>query len=61
MLDKGEIAEFDTPDKLLSIRTSIFHSMAKDAGLIDKETGARKITKAFVPKQDGSGGASSNS
>ena len=34
VLDKGEIAEFDTPEKLMQDKKSIFHSMAKDANLM---------------------------
>ena len=34
VLSQGEIVEFDTPDDLLSNEKSIFHGMAKDAGLI---------------------------
>merc|ERR1711976_373721 len=34
VLDKGNIAEFDSPDNLLANSDSIFHSMAKDAGLV---------------------------
>merc|ERR1712150_49557 len=33
VLDKGEKAEMDTPNKLLEDKNSIFHSMAKDANL----------------------------
>ena len=33
VLDKGSIAEYDSPDALLEDSNSIFHSMAKDAGL----------------------------
>jgi ATP-binding cassette, subfamily C (CFTR/MRP), member 1 len=33
VLDKGEIAEFDSPDSLLQNPDSIFYSMAKDAGI----------------------------
>lgn len=33
VLDKGVIAEFDSPDNLLGDKSTIFHSMAKDAGL----------------------------
>ena len=33
VLDKGEIAEMASPDSLLEDKNSIFHSMAKDAGL----------------------------
>lgn len=34
VLDKGEVAEFDTPQALLKKKQSIFHGMAKDAGLV---------------------------
>ena len=34
VLDKGIIAEFDSPNQLLENDNSIFHSMAKDAGLV---------------------------
>lgn len=34
VLDNGYIAEFDTPDVLLKSKSSIFHSMARDANLI---------------------------
>ena len=34
VLDKGQIAEFDTVKELLKIETGIFHSMAKAAGLL---------------------------
>ena len=34
VLDKGIIAEFDSPNDLLENTNSIFHSMAKDAGLV---------------------------
>ncbi|OXA41467.1 Canalicular multispecific organic anion transporter 2 [Folsomia candida] len=33
VLDKGQIVEFDTPVNLMSDKTTIFYSMAKDAGL----------------------------
>jgi ABC-type multidrug transport system fused ATPase/permease subunit len=34
VLDKGEIKEFDTPSSLLHDSKSLFHGMARDAGLI---------------------------
>lgn len=34
VLDAGRIAEFDSPQALLSRPSSIFHSLAKDAGLV---------------------------
>ena len=33
VLDKGRIVEFDTPEKLLENRSSVFFSMVKDAGI----------------------------
>ena len=34
VMDKGVVAEFDSPNKLLSDINSIFYSMAKEANLI---------------------------
>ena len=34
VMDKGMVAEFDSPQALLSNSNSLFHSMAKDAGII---------------------------
>ena len=34
VMDKGEVAELDSPGKLLQDRTSIFYQMTKDAGLL---------------------------
>ncbi|XP_018907576.2 multidrug resistance-associated protein 1 isoform X5 [Bemisia tabaci] len=36
VLDKGTIVEYDAPTKLLKNRSSVFYSMAKDAGLISE-------------------------
>lgn len=37
VLDQGIIAEFDTPENLLSNTNSIFYGMAKSAGLVDDD------------------------
>jgi ATP-binding cassette subfamily C (CFTR/MRP) protein 1 len=34
VLDRGILVEYDTPEALLQNKASIFHSMAKDAGLV---------------------------
>ena len=34
VLDRGIIKEFDSPQALLADKSSIFHSMAKDANLV---------------------------
>ena len=34
VLDKGQICEFDTPQNLLGLESSMLYSMAKDAGLV---------------------------
>ena len=34
VLDRGLIKEFDSPQALLADKSSIFHSMAKDANLV---------------------------
>src|SRR6201999_519397 len=34
VMDKGEIAEYDTPNALLENTNSIFYSLAKEAGLV---------------------------
>lgn len=33
VLEKGEVAEFDTPDRLLRDENSVFYALAKQAGL----------------------------
>lgn len=38
VLDKGEVAEFESPRSLLDNRNSIFYGMAKDAGLVGQQT-----------------------
>jgi len=34
VLDKGELVEYESPQKLLSQKNSVFYGMAKDAGLV---------------------------
>ena len=34
VLDAGQIKEYDTPKTLLEDKKTIFHSMARDAGLV---------------------------
>ena len=34
VLDAGRVKEFDSPQSLLDDATSVFYSMAKDAGLV---------------------------
>ena len=37
VMDKGTIAEYDTPKRLLADSQSIFYAMAKDANLVTKQ------------------------
>ena len=37
VMDKGEVAEFDTPSNLLANHQSKFYAMAKDAGLVPND------------------------
>ena len=34
VLDKGQISEFDAPNKLLENKLSIFYGLAKEAGIV---------------------------
>jgi ATP-binding cassette subfamily C (CFTR/MRP) protein 1 len=34
VLDRGNVAEFDTPKELLGRKSSRFYSLAKEAGLV---------------------------
>jgi ABC-type multidrug transport system fused ATPase/permease subunit len=34
VLDQGMVAEFDSPKALLQKKSSMFYSLAKDAGLV---------------------------
>ena len=45
VLDKGELKEYDSPDNLLKDDTTIFYSLARDAGLTDEtsETYSEKL------------------
>lgn len=38
VLDKGMVAEFQSPAELLNNRNSIFYGMAKDAGLVSNNS-----------------------
>lgn len=38
VLDKGQVAEYQSPKSLLDNRNSIFYGMAKDAGLVGNQT-----------------------
>lgn len=44
VLDKGEIAEFDTPDNLLNNPDTIFYSMAKNSGIVMPNGNDKKST-----------------
>jgi ABC-type proline/glycine betaine transport system ATPase subunit len=46
VLDQGKIAEYDSPQVLLSNKESIFFGMAKNAGLV-KETNNTEIDEAI--------------
>jgi len=38
VLDAGVIREFDSPTNLLALKTSLFHSLASDAGIVKIES-----------------------
>jgi ABC-type multidrug transport system fused ATPase/permease subunit len=46
VMDAGKVAEYDTPQALLDNKTSIFYSMAKDAGLAGHNGNGHGETKA---------------
>ena len=50
VLDQGSIAEFDTVDMLMKDKDGIFHSMAKNAGLLNSYEKANNTGKAEVTK-----------
>ena len=35
VLDGGQLKEFDTPERLLASKSSLFYMMVRDSGLID--------------------------
>lgn len=44
VLDQGKIAEYDSPQVLLSNKDSIFFSMAKSAGLVPGSNSTNEIS-----------------
>lgn len=55
VMDKGLVAEFDTPAALLANKTSIFYSLALEAGLVKSgsntpRSGSRTpVTRSMTP------------
>lgn len=55
VLDQGKIAEYDSPQVLLSNKDSIFYGMAKNAGLVNSSnemTIDEAIDEAFSYNDD---------
>ncbi|KAL7409542.1 hypothetical protein BDY24DRAFT_345184, partial [Mrakia frigida] len=40
VMDSGKVAEYDTPEALLSRKNSIFYSLASQAGLVHADVAA---------------------
>ena len=55
LMDKGEVAEFDTPTNLLANTGSKFYAMAKDAGLVHDAEGASNDTGNDGASEEGRG------
>ena len=49
MLDKGKIAEFDAPQRLLQNAESHFYSLVKRAGLLTKSASTNRLKLRTTP------------